>query len=55
MAARFLFYLAQLALVLQLAVMRRVKAWMHRAVLLDLALLSRTGTSIPLGGLSCPC
>ncbi|GAA2901064.1 hypothetical protein [Nonomuraea rubra] len=47
----FLFYLAQLALVLQLAVMRRVKAWMPALVLLDLALPFADKDLIPLGAL----
>ncbi|GAA4915491.1 hypothetical protein HD597_010783 [Nonomuraea thailandensis] len=47
----FLFYLAQLGLVLQLAVMRRVKAWMPVLVLLDLALPFMDKDLIPLGAL----
>ncbi|MGW3349966.1 hypothetical protein ACWDA3_42275 [Nonomuraea rubra] len=47
----FLFYLAQLALVLQLALMRRVKAWMPVLVLLDLALPFADKDLIPLGAL----
>ncbi|UBU13050.1 hypothetical protein [Nonomuraea gerenzanensis] len=47
----FLFYLAQLGIVLQLAVMRRVKAWMPVLVLLDLALPFMDKDLIPLGAL----
>ncbi|MGR6913900.1 hypothetical protein ACU635_06565 [[Actinomadura] parvosata] len=47
----FLFYLAQLALIVQLAVMRRVGAWTPVLVLLDLALPFADKDLIPLGAL----
>ncbi|MFI7616083.1 hypothetical protein ACIBP6_33160 [Nonomuraea terrae] len=45
----FLFYLAQLGLVVQLAVMRRTKAWTPVLVLIDLALPFADKDLIPLG------
>ncbi|TDD51214.1 hypothetical protein E1286_10930 [Nonomuraea terrae] len=45
----FLFYLAQLGLVVQLAVMRRIKAWTPVLVLIDLALPFADKDLIPLG------
>ncbi|MGP4095280.1 hypothetical protein [Nonomuraea sp. KM90] len=47
----FLFYLAQLALVIQLAVMRRVRPWTPVLVLIDLALPFADKDLIPLGAL----
>lgn len=50
-AVPFLFYVGQLAIVIQLAVMRRVKVWTPVLVLVDLALPMIDKDLIPLGAI----